>query len=117
MFDGVGLVGFKSRANAFMLTRSALSLVFLTILSSSSFHGLVMRGWGLWTDRVFSLSPGLAQRTPNNNNNNIEDDKIYTNNFSAVIMFGCRTSTLKLNWRNQFQGDQWRCVDIKGRKH
>ena len=27
-------------------------------------------GLGLWTDRVFSLSPGLAQRTPNNNNNN-----------------------------------------------
>ena len=38
----------------------------------SSFHGLVVCGWGLWTDRVFSLSPGLAQRTPNNNNNNNE---------------------------------------------
>ena len=46
-----------------------------TILSSSSFHGLVVWGYGLWTDRVFSLSPGLAQRTPDNddnNNNNIE---------------------------------------------
>ena len=41
-----------------------------TILSSSSFHGLVVWDWGLWTDRVFSLSPGLAQQTPNNNNNN-----------------------------------------------
>ena len=29
-----------------------------------------MWGWGLWTDRVFLLSSGLAQRTPNNDNNN-----------------------------------------------
>ena len=29
-----------------------------------------MWGWGLWTDRVLSLSLGLAQRTPNDNNNN-----------------------------------------------
>ena len=41
-----------------------------TVLSFSSFRGLVVWGWSLWTDRVFSLSPGLAQRTPNNNNNN-----------------------------------------------
>ena len=47
-----------------------LFLFCLLLLSSSSFHGLVVWGWGLWTDRVFSLSPGLAQRTPNNNNNN-----------------------------------------------
>ena len=46
----------------------------LFYLPHSSFHGLVVLGRGLWTDRVFSLSPGLAQRTPidNNNNNNIE---------------------------------------------
>ena len=31
---------------------------------------LSFMGWGLWTDRVFSLSPCLAQRTPNKNNNN-----------------------------------------------
>ena len=70
VFDGVGLAGFKSRANAFLWARSALSLLSPTILSSSSssFHGLVVWGWGLWTNRVFSLSPGLAQRTPNNNN-------------------------------------------------
>ena len=41
-----------------------------SVLSFPSFHGLVVWGWGLWTDRVFSLSPGLAQRTPNNNTNN-----------------------------------------------
>ena len=71
VFDGVGLAGFKSRANTFLLARSALSFVSPTILSSSSsFHGLVVWGWGLWTDRVFSLSPGLARRTLGSNNNN-----------------------------------------------
>ena len=35
-----------------------------TILFFSSFHGLVVWGWSLWTDRLFSLSPGLAQPTP-----------------------------------------------------
>ena len=64
VFDGVGLSGFKSRANAFLMARSALSFLFPTVLSVSSFRGLVVWGWGLWTDRVSSLSPGLAQRTP-----------------------------------------------------
>ena len=41
-----------------------------TFVYSTSLHWLVVYGWGLWTDRVFSVSPGLAQRTPNNNNNN-----------------------------------------------
>ena len=70
VFDGVGPAGFKRRANAFLLACSALSFLSPTILSSSSLHGLVVCSWGLWTDRVFSLSPGLAQWTPNNNNNN-----------------------------------------------
>ena len=70
VFDGVGLADLKSRANAFMLAWSTLSFLSTTVLSYSSFRGLVVWGWGLWTDRVFSLSPGLAQRTPNNNNNN-----------------------------------------------
>ena len=43
-FDGVGLVGFKSRANAFLLARSALSFLSPSVLSSSSFHVLVV--WG-----------------------------------------------------------------------
>ena len=41
-----------------------------TVLCFASFHGLVVSGWGIWTDRVFSLSPGFAQPTPINNNNN-----------------------------------------------
>ena len=41
-----------------------------TVLYFPSFHGLVEWGWGLWTDRVLSLSPCHAQRTPNDNNNN-----------------------------------------------
>ena len=70
VFDGEGLAGFKSRANTFLLAWSTLSFLTPTNLSFSSFHGLVVWGWGLWTDRVFSHSPGLAQRTPNDNNNN-----------------------------------------------
>ena len=46
VFDGVGLAGFKSRANAFLLAQSALSFLSPTILSFSSFHGLVVWGWG-----------------------------------------------------------------------
>ena len=69
-FYSVGLAGFKSRANAFLSALSALSFLSPTVLSFSSFQGLVAWGWGLWTDRVFSLSPGLAQRTSNDNNNN-----------------------------------------------
>ena len=42
MFDGVGLVGFKSRTNAFLLTWSAPSFLSPTVLSFSSFHGLVV---------------------------------------------------------------------------
>ena len=64
VFYGVGLAGFKSRANAFLLARSALSFLSPTVLSFSSFHGLVVWGCGLWTDKVYSLSPGLAQPTP-----------------------------------------------------
>ena len=71
VFDGVGLEGFKSRANTSLLARSALSFLSPTVLSFSSFHGLVVRGRGLWTDRVFSLSPGFAQWTPINNNNKV----------------------------------------------
>ena len=32
--------------------------------------GWLCVGLGLWTDRVFSRSPGFAQRTPINNDNN-----------------------------------------------
>ena len=56
VFHGVGLAGFKSRANAFRLAESALSFLSPTVLSYSSFHGLVVWGWGLWTDSVLSLS-------------------------------------------------------------
>ena len=72
VYDDVGLAGFKSRANTFLLAWYALSFLTPTILSFSSFHGLVVVvwGWGIWTDRVFSLSPGLVQPTPNDNNNN-----------------------------------------------
>ena len=57
-----------SRAEPILSCWHDLLLIFVsTILYFSSFHGLVVWGWGLWTDRVYSLSTGLAQRTPNNN--------------------------------------------------
>ena len=61
-----------SRAEPMLSCWHDLLFLFLspTVLSFSSFHGLVVWGSGLWTDRVFSLSPGPAQRTPINNNNN-----------------------------------------------
>ena len=54
VFDGVGLVGFKSRAAAFLLTLAACSLFCLLLFSLSlpSFYWLVFWGWGLWTGRV-----------------------------------------------------------------
>ena len=57
--------------------------VFDGILYFSSFHGLVVWGWGLWTDRVFSLSPGLAQRTRNDDKNN--NNTILSIQVSALV--------------------------------
>ena len=71
VFDGVGLSGFKSRANSFSLAQlAALFLLCLLLFSLSllSFCGLALWGWGLRTDRV---SPSLALPAffINNNNN------------------------------------------------
>ena len=87
VFDGVGLAGFKIRANAFLLASSALSFLSPTGLSFSSLHGLVVWVCGLSTDRVSSLSPGLAQRLQNNNNNNIFSMKP----LFFFFFFFCRT--------------------------
>ena len=63
VFDGVGLVGFKSRANAFLL-HDLLFLVCLLLF----YLFLPSMGWlcGVWVFGliVFSLSPGLAQWAP-----------------------------------------------------
>ena len=70
VFDGVGLAGFKSRANASLLAWSALSLfVFHYFLFPLflSLYRLVLSGRGLRTDRS---SPGLTLPTFFNNNNN-----------------------------------------------
>ena len=51
VFDGVGLAGFKSRANVFFIILSYYSLLFS--LSLLSVDWLVLWGWGLWTDWVY----------------------------------------------------------------
>ena len=56
VFDGVGLVGFKSRANAslFGLSCSIPTIVVYSFsLSLLSVYRLVLWGWGLWSDRVY----------------------------------------------------------------
>ena len=71
VFDGVGLAGFQEQRHCFPVVMICSFFLSPIILSFSFFHELVVWGWGLWTDRVFTLSPCLEQRTPNNNNNNI----------------------------------------------
>ena len=52
VFDGVGLAGFKSRANAFLLALLLAPFrLLLFSISLHSFYGLVL-GWGLRTDVV-----------------------------------------------------------------
>ena len=53
VFDGVGLAGFKSRANAFLWPSCSFNFCLLFSLSLHLFYGSVLWGWGLRTDRVF----------------------------------------------------------------
>ena len=53
IFDGVGLTSFMSRANDFLFSLAALSLLVFYYFPFSSFFLLVgIVGLGLWTDRV-----------------------------------------------------------------
>ena len=76
IFDGVELVGFKSRANAFFigLSCSIPTTIFYSFsLSLLSVYRLVLWplwGWGLWTDRVYNTLSQPCTATFFNNNNN-----------------------------------------------
>ena len=75
VFDGVGLAGFKSRANPSLLASAAHipTIVFYFFsLSLLSLYRLVLWGWGLRTDRVYATlsQPCTADLFNNNNNNN-----------------------------------------------
>ena len=54
VFDGVGLAGFRSRANAFLLEELLAPFSSPTVFRFSSFilYGLILLGGGLWTDRM-----------------------------------------------------------------
>ena len=39
----------------------------------------------------------------------IRQEEIYENDWSSVLLFRCRTNTLKLNWRERFTGGDTRC--------
>ena len=55
VFDGVGLEGFKSRANVFYWPKLLYPYYCLLLLSLSllSVYRFVLWGWGLRTDRVY----------------------------------------------------------------
>ena len=59
-----------SRAGPMLSCWHNLLFLFCLLRFFFSLHGLVVWGWGLWTDRVSSLCPCLTRRTPNNSNNN-----------------------------------------------
>ena len=70
LFDGVELAGFKNRANAFLLALSAISFLSPTVLSFSSSMRWLCEVGVFGVIECYSLSPGLAQRSPNNDNDN-----------------------------------------------
>jgi hypothetical protein len=39
----------------------------------------------------------------------IREEGFYENSYRSVIMFRCRTNTLKLTWRNRYMGGDVRC--------
>ena len=43
------------------------------------------------------------------NKSKIHEERIYNNSFGLVILFRCRTNTLKLNWRRRYQGGEVEC--------
>ena len=43
------------------------------------------------------------------NKSKIHEERIYNNSFGSVILFRCRTNTLKLNWRRRYQGGEVEC--------
>ena len=103
MFDGVGLAGFRSTANGFLLSQAALSL----LLSSTifPFHFFLSIGWYCGAE-VFgligciSLSLSLALPTSfnsnNNNNNNIPlIHSVYHISFTSSISRHFRPRYLK----------------------
>ena len=61
VFDGVGLAGSKSRTNAFLLAKSALS--FSLLMFYLFIFPWVAWGWGLQIDRIFTLSQDLELLT------------------------------------------------------
>ena len=42
--------------------------------------------------------------------NNIKEKKIYTNDYQSIVLFRCRSNTIKLNWRRIFEGGDTTCA-------
>ena len=43
------------------------------------------------------------------NKRGIGDEEIYSNGYGSVLLFQCRTNTLKLRWRQRFEGGAVDC--------
>ena len=41
---------------------------------------------------------------------NLGDEGIYSNEYGSVLLFQCRTDTLKLRWRQNFEGEAVDCL-------
>ena len=37
------------------------------------------------------------------------EEKLYSNDFRSILLFRCRSNTLKLGWRNEYEGGDTRC--------
>ena len=88
-FDGVGLAGFESKANAFLLSLAALSL-----LQSSTYFPILFflstgLYWGAWVFGLIgciSLSLSLALLTSFNNNNKKYQTKFIVENDNITYL-------------------------------
>ena len=90
VFDGAGLAGFKSRANAFLLTYLLAHFLSPAVFHlSSSFYGLVLWCWGLRTDgMLIALSQPCITKFffLNNNKNNSNTNNNIKNKFQNISL-------------------------------
>ena len=40
----------------------------------------------------------------------IKEEKIYNNSYSSVLLYQCRSNSIKLNWRKAFEGGNTKCL-------
>ena len=110
LFDGVGLVGFKSRANVFNIPCCSLPFCLLWFsIFLLSFYGLILCGWSLWSDMVLISLTQLCIASLFNNNNKLNNQILGENKMVAFA----RLRTAK----SQIIGNSRRSIQILHPKH